>query len=165
MIVGAGHIGKSVAELASRADFDVWVVDDRPELASRERFPAARRRVIGPIGPVLAGLEITADTYTLIVTRGHGHDREALGILAPTAASYVGLIGSRRKVRRIFDALLEAGTTEEALSRVSAPVGLDIGSETVDEIAVSIVAELIARRNRGEDAMRDLRIAGGRLAR
>jgi xanthine dehydrogenase accessory factor len=149
VIVGAGHVGQAVAALASQADFDVWVVDDRHEYANAERFPTARRLVVGPIDEVLSGLEVTKHTYALIVTRGHGHDQEALFHLATTAAPYVGLIGSRRKIRLIFDSLKEAGVSDEALARVSAPVGLDIGSETVPEIAVSIVAELIARRNLG----------------
>jgi xanthine dehydrogenase accessory factor len=147
VIVGAGHVGQGVAELASRADFEVWVVDDRPEYVTDERFPTARRRVVGPIDRVLRGLEITPETFALIVTRGHGHDQEALAILAPTTASYVGLIGSKRKIKLIRENLLDAGISEEALARVSAPVGLEIGSESVFEIAVSIVAELIARRN------------------
>ncbi len=147
VIVGAGHVGQAVAELAARADFEVWVVDDRPEYASLERFPTARRRLVGRIGHVLKGLEITPETFALIVTRGHGHDQEALSILAPTAASYVGLIGSKRKIKLIRENLLDEGISEDALARVTAPVGLDIGSESVFEIAVSIVAELIARRN------------------
>ena len=98
---------------------------------------------------MLATLEITPQTYALIVTRGHGHDQEALYHLAPTAASYVGLIGSRRKIRLIFESLREAGISESDLERVAAPVGLEIGSQSVPEIAISIVAELIARRNLG----------------
>lgn len=147
VIVGAGHVGQAVAELAARADFDVWVVDDRRQYANPARFPDARRLVVGPIGEVLPALEMTPHTYALIVTRGHGHDQEALQLLAATPASYVGLIGSARKIRLIFEGLREAGVSEEALARVSAPVGLSIGSQTVFEIAVSIVAELIARRN------------------
>ncbi len=88
------------------------------------------------------------------MTRGHGHDQEALYCLAPTPASYVGLIGSRRKIRLIFENLREAGISDEDLGRVTAPVGLDIGSQTVPEIAISIVAELIARRNLGPRAGR-----------
>jgi xanthine dehydrogenase accessory factor len=149
VIVGAGHVGQAVADLAARADFDVWVVDDRRQYANAERFPAAERIVVGPIDQVLPALEVTPQTYALIVTRGHGHDQEALHLLAPTAAPYVGLIGSRRKIRLIFDGLRELGVPDAALARVSAPVGLDIGSQTVVEIAVSIVAELIARRNNG----------------
>ncbi|WP_165253162.1 XdhC family protein [Paludisphaera soli] len=149
VVIGAGHVGQAVAELASRVDFDVWVVDDRPQYANRERFPAARRLIVGPMGSVLRDLEVTSQTYVVIVTRGHGHDQEALQHMAPTVAPYVGLIGSKRKIRLIFDALLDEGLSEESLARVAAPVGLDIGSESVDEIAVSIVAELIARRNQG----------------
>jgi xanthine dehydrogenase accessory factor len=96
---------------------------------------------------VLQELEITPDTYCLIVTRGHNHDQEALYRLINRGACYVGMIGSRRKIRKIFAALADAGVSMEALERVYAPVGIDIGSQTVMEIAVSIVAELIAHRN------------------
>jgi xanthine dehydrogenase accessory factor len=149
IIVGAGHVGQGVASLAARADFDVWVVDDRRQYANEERFPDAQRLIVGPIDEVLPTIEITPQTYALIVTRGHGHDQEALYHLAPTRASYVGLIGSRRKIRLIFDSLREQGIAEADLSRVVAPVGFDIGSQTIPEIAISIVAELIARRNLG----------------
>ena len=149
VVVGAGHVGQAVASLASQADFDVWVVDDRQQYANPERFPTAEKLVVGPIDEVLPNLDVTRHTFALIVTRGHGHDQEALYQLAPTPASYVGLIGSKRKIRLIFESLREAGVPEETLARVSAPVGFDIGSQTVTEIAVSIVAELIARRNLG----------------
>ncbi len=162
VIVGAGHVGQAVAGLAGRVGFQVTVVDDRPEYLTPDRFPGPTRRHLGPIGPVLAGLTTTPETYALIVTRGHGHDGEALGILAPTAAGYVGMIGSRRKVRELFDLLRDGGVSEATLGRINAPVGLEIGSETVDEIAISIVAELIARRNRGAAALADLRLATGR---
>jgi xanthine dehydrogenase accessory factor len=153
VIVGAGHVGQAVAELAARADFDVRVVDDRAQYANRDRFPASKQLIVGPIEQVLADLEVTPSTYCLIVTRGHGHDEEALLHLAPTAASYVGLIGSKRKIKMIFESLREQGISGEALDRVSAPVGYDIGSQTVFEIAVSIVAELIARRNLGRPSL------------
>src|SRR5262249_57846096 len=123
-----------------------------------DRFPAASRLIVGPLEEVLPALDVTPNTYALIVTRGHGHDQEALYHLAPTPAPYVGLIGSRRKIRMIFEGLRELGIGEEALARVSAPVGLDIGSESVVEIAVSIVAELIARRHLGS------RVAVSRVA-
>ena len=149
VIVGAGHVGQGVAKLAAEVDFDVWVVDDRQQYANAERFPTASRRIVGPIGEVLPALEMTPQTYAVIVTRGHGHDQEALEHLAATPAGYVGLIGSRRKIKLIFESLRERGMDESALARVAAPVGLDIGSQTVPEIAISIVAELIARRNLG----------------
>jgi xanthine dehydrogenase accessory factor len=149
VIVGAGHVGQAVGSLAAQADFDVCVVDDRHQYANAERFPAAKRIIVGPIDDVLPALDINPHTYALIVTRGHGHDQEALFRLAPTAASYVGLIGSKRKIKLIFEGLREAGLSDEVLGRVTAPVGLDIGSQTVPEIAISIVAELISKRNLG----------------
>jgi xanthine dehydrogenase accessory factor len=150
VIVGGGHVGQAVAALAAQLDFVVWVVDDRPDVVSEERFPQAERRIAGDIGRVLPDLEITPDTYCLIVTRGHNHDEEALFHLAERGACYVGLIGSRRKIKLIFEDLLEQGISREALARVYAPLGIDIGSQTVAEIAVSICAELVAHRNRGE---------------
>ena len=163
VIVGAGHVGQGVASLAAQADFDVWVVDDRQQYANAERFPRAQRLVVGPMDEVLPSLEITPQTYALIVTRGHGHDQEALFHLAPTRAPYVGLIGSRRKIRLIFDALREQGIAESDLARVAAPVGIDIGSQTIPEIAISIVAELIARRNLGPAGLAP-RTAAGEVA-
>jgi xanthine dehydrogenase accessory factor len=149
-IIGGGHVGKAVADLAAELEFDVWIVDDRPEFTSPERFPRAERRISGPIDRVLPDLEITADTYCLIVTRGHNHDQEALFHLVNRGARYVGLIGSRRKIKLIFDNLLAAGVPREALEKVHAPLGIDIGSQTVPEIAVSICAELVAHRNLGQ---------------
>jgi xanthine dehydrogenase accessory factor len=125
------------------------VVDDRHQYANAERFPAAKRIIVGPIDDVLPALDINPHTYALIVTRGHGHDQEALYHMAQTQAPYVGLIGSKRKIKLIFEGLRELGVADEMLERVTAPVGLDIGSQTVPEIAISIVAELIARRNLG----------------
>jgi xanthine dehydrogenase accessory factor len=148
VIVGGGHIGKAVAGLAADLDFEVWVTDDRESCISKERFPRADRRLAGPCQQVLQDLEITPDTYCLIVTRGHNHDQEALYRLVNRGARYVGMIGSRRKIGKIFADLADAGVPVEALEEVYAPVGIDIGSQTVTEIAVSIVAELIAHRNR-----------------
>ena len=152
LIVGAGHIGQAVASLAAQADFDVWVLDDRAQYANPDRFPSASRIMVGAIDESLARLNLTPRTYALIVTRGHGHDQEALARLAPTPAGFVGLIGSRRKIRMIFDTLRSEGMNEQSLARVSSPVGIPIGSESVAEIAISIVADLIARRNLGPDA-------------
>jgi len=149
IIVGAGHVGQKVAQLAAEVDFDVWVVDDREEYCNSTRFPTASRLLVGPVDTALSGLDIDAHTYCLIVTRGHNHDEEALYHLAETPATYVGMIGSRRKIRLIFDDLLAEGISAEALARVKAPLGIDIGSQTVPEIAISIVAELVAHRNLG----------------
>jgi xanthine dehydrogenase accessory factor len=149
VIVGGGHVGKAVADLAVDLEFDVWIVDDRAEYVAEERFPRVERRVSGEIERVLPDLEITRDTYCLIVTRGHNHDQEALFHLVNRGARYVGLIGSRRKIKLIFENLANAGVSAEALARVYAPLGIDIGSQTVPEIAVSICAELVAHRNLG----------------
>jgi xanthine dehydrogenase accessory factor len=149
LIVGGGHVGRAVANLAAQLEFDIWVVDDREEIVSAERFPTAEKRIAGEIGAVLPKIEITPDTYCLIVTRGHNHDEESLFHLAERGARYVGLIGSRRKIHLIFEDLLEQGISRESLQKVYAPLGVDIGSQTVPEIAVSICAELVAHRNLG----------------
>jgi xanthine dehydrogenase accessory factor len=150
LIVGGGHVGHAVADLAAQADFDIWVLDDRERYANRDRFPAAERILVGDVGRTLSDLPIDHRTYCLIVTRGHSHDEEALYHLAERPARYVGMIGSKRKIRLIFDDLLAAGISAQALDRVHAPVGFHIGSQTVPEIAISIVAELIAHRNLGQ---------------
>jgi xanthine dehydrogenase accessory factor len=147
LIAGGGHVGMAVASLAARVDFDVWVYDDRQDMVTEARFPAAVRRLSGPLEETLPSIEIDANTYCLIVTRGHHHDEQVLFHWAARGARYVGMIGSRRKIRMIFDDLRQEGISTEALAAVHAPVGIDIGSQTVDEIAISIVAELIAHRN------------------
>lgn len=147
VIVGGGHVGQAVAQLAADLDFDVWIVDDREQYVTPDRFPRAERRIAGAIGEVLPKLAITPNTYCLIVTRGHNHDEEALYHLCDRGARYVGMIGSHRKIKLIFDDLAAEGVSQEVLDRVHAPVGLDIGSQTVPEIAVSIAAELVAHRN------------------
>ncbi len=151
LIVGGGHVGQAVAKLGADVDFDVWVLDDRDAYANRDRFPNAQRHLVGDIGRQLQALqaEITPSVYALIITRGHAHDEEALYHLATTNAGYVGMIGSKRKIKLIYEDLLARGIPQAALEKVHAPLGFDIGSQTVPEIAVSIVAELIACRNRG----------------
>src|SRR5579871_2678138 len=152
LIVGGGHVGQAVARLAVEIDFEVWVLDDREKYASRERFPTAKRLLIGDIGQTLRTLvprEVSPSTYALIVTRGHAHDEEALYHLADSAAGYVGMIGSKRKIKLIFEDLVAKGIAPDVLAKVHAPLGLEIGSQTVSEIAISIVAELIACRNLG----------------
>ncbi len=147
IIVGGGHVGLKVAELAQQVDFDVWVVDDREDYCNPQRFPGAQRLLCGSIEDVVANLEVDSDTFCIIVTRGHNHDETALFHLAEKPARYLGMIGSKRKIRLIFDDLRREGISDAALQRVHAPLGFDIGSQTVPEIAVSIVAELIAHRN------------------
>ncbi len=147
LVVGAGHVGQAVANLAVQLDFEVWVMDDREDLLSQDRFPHVHRRLCGPFGELLPEVEVDRQTYCLIVTRGHNHDEEALFHLIQKPARYIGMIGSRRKIRLIFEDLLSQGIPQERLEEVFAPVGVDIGSQTVMEIAVSILAELVAHRN------------------
>ena len=152
LIVGGGHVGQAVARLAAEVDFEIWVLDDRERYANHERFPSARRVQVGDIGQTLKEIiqgEITPSTYCLIVTRGHSHDEEALYHLSVSEAGYVGMIGSKRKIKLIYEDLLARGVPQEALNKVHAPLGFAIGSQTVPEIAISIVAELIACRNLG----------------
>lgn len=149
VIVGAGHVGQKVAELAADADFDVWVIDDRETYCNTERFPKAKRLIVDSIDVALKNLTIDPDTFCIIVTRGHNHDEEALFHLAESPGRYIGMIGSKRKIKLIFEDLLAEGISREALVKVHAPLGFDIGSQTVPEIAISIVAELIACRNLG----------------
>jgi xanthine dehydrogenase accessory factor len=151
LIVGGGHVGQAVAQLASQVDFDIWVLDDRDKYVSPERFPTAHRRFVGDIGRTLQDLakEVHPGMYCLIVTRGHNHDEEALYHLCRTPAGYVGMIGSKRKIKLIFEDLVAKGITEEVLAKVHAPLGIPIGSQTVPEIAISIVAELVRQRNTG----------------
>lgn len=153
VIAGAGHVGTALADIASRAGFDVAVIDDRPDFVSPERFPGARQRIVGEIEVELARYPITPHTYVVIVTRGHRHDGRALGAVVGSAARYVGLIGSRRKIVTIFEDLHRHGVPREQLERVHAPIGLDLGAVTPAEIAVSIAAELIAVRRRGESTV------------
>jgi len=148
IIVGGGHVGQAVANMAVELEFDVTVIDDRESIISAERFPNIQNRLAGDIEHVLPNLTITPHTYCLIVTRGHNHDQRALYHLADRGARYVGLIGSRRKIKLIFDDLLDAGIDRQALGQVHAPLGINIGSQTVPEIAVSICAELVSHRNR-----------------
>jgi xanthine dehydrogenase accessory factor len=141
-------VGQAVGNLAVDLDFDVWVVDDRLDMVSEARFPRVERRLAGSIAQLLQEIEIAPSTYCLVVTREHRQDEEALRHVVDRGAAYVGMIGSQRKIRSIFDDLLAEGISPEAIALVHAPVGLDIGSQTVPEIAVSICAELIAHRNR-----------------
>jgi xanthine dehydrogenase accessory factor len=146
IVVGAGHVAMPVAEIGHLCGFRVIVLDDRPEMASEERFPRAVERVAGDVAETLRAMSITDDTYIVIITRGHMYDEAALRAVVGSPAAYVGMIGSRRKVRTTFDRLLADGVPEEQLRRVHAPIGLNIGAQTPAEIAVSILAEIVMQR-------------------
>jgi xanthine dehydrogenase accessory factor len=151
-IFGAGHVSQHVAELAGKVQFETVVLDDREDFANRERFPAASDVVVlDSFADGFKGLELGGDSYVVIVTRGHTHDRTVLEQALRTKAGYIGMLGSRKKSAEIRKALLAEGFTEEDVMRFNCPIGLDIGAETTAEIAVSIVAELIqARVARGQ---------------
>jgi xanthine dehydrogenase accessory factor len=146
VLCGGGHVSKAVAAIADLAGFRVVVVDDRESFANEERFPMAARCVAGPWEEALASLDPGENTYVVIVTRGHKMDGACLAWALGTPAGYVGMIGSKRKIRAIYDDLRAEGIAEEALRRVRAPVGLHLGALTSEEIAVAIVAEMIGVR-------------------
>jgi xanthine dehydrogenase accessory factor len=146
-IFGAGHVSRSLAEFVRAVGFRTVVLDDRPEFAAAERFPAADERIVlASFEDAFAPVQVDEDSYVLIITRGHLHDLTVLAQALRTRAAYIGMIGSRRKTRLVFDALLKEGFSEEDLQRVHAPVGLPIGAETPEEIGISITAELIQVR-------------------
>ena len=149
-VIGAGHVGWHLARVASDAGFRIHIVDDREKFANAERFPAADQIVVEDIAGWLHRAELPPSAFVVVVTRGHTHDFDALRALAARDLRYLGLIGSRAKVARVFDALHAEGMPPECLDRVHAPIGLDIGAITPAEIAISILAELIAIRH-GKD--------------
>jgi xanthine dehydrogenase accessory factor len=151
-IIGAGHVGLHLAKAAAEVGFRIHVVDDREKFANTERFPVADI-VVEPIPEWLHRADVPAASYVVVVTRGHQHDLDAMRALAARELKYLGLIGSRAKVARISDALLAEGMPPECLERVHAPIGLEIGAVTPAEIAISILAELIAV-SRGVDTSR-----------
>ncbi len=149
-VVGAGHVGREVACLAADVGFRVHVLDDREKFASRDRFPESIDVIVDDVGEWLKQADLRPTSYLVVVTRGHKHDLTALQSLAERKFRYLGMIGSRAKVARINDALLAGGVAKEWIAGMHAPIGLRIGAITPEEIAVSIVAEIIAVR-RGAD--------------
>ena len=152
-LVGAGHVAACTAEAAARVGFRVVVLDDRAEFASRQRFPLADEvRVLASFADCLPAAEIDSDSYLVIVTRGHLHDLEVLEQALRTPAGYIGMIGSRKKRNSIYTRLLDRGVTEAQLEQVRCPIGMAIEADTPEEIAVSIVGELIYQRATGRKA-------------
>jgi xanthine dehydrogenase accessory factor len=144
---GAGHVAAPTAYIASLVGFRVVVLDDRPEFANSGRFPEAYHvGIIKDFDHAFDGLDIDSDSFIVILTRGHRFDRTVLEQALKTKAGYIGMISSKKKKEAIYQALLTEGFPEEALWRVHAPIGIAVGAQTPEEIAVSIVAELISRR-------------------
>jgi len=149
-IFGAGHVSANLCKVANGAGFDVTVVDDREAYANRERFPQAQEVIADDFDEVTARLTPAESSYIVIVTRGHRDDMRILRWAVQTPARYIGMIGSKRKTIAIFRELTREGLSPKLFERVHAPVGLDIGAVTPEEIAVAITAELIAMRRHVE---------------
>jgi xanthine dehydrogenase accessory factor len=152
VVVGAGHVGAAVARIGSHAGFSITVVDDRASFANPARLPEAHHIVLDHPPAALAALPARRDRHVVVVTRGHRLDAECLRVGLGMELAYLGMIGSRRRVRRIFEQLAGEGFAPEALARVHAPIGFDIGAETPAEIAVAILAEVIDARRRGRSS-------------
>lgn len=149
IVAGAGHVGRAVARLGEFLNFEVIVLDDRAEFANPRRFPGAGRILVGDIGRTLKAIPVSEDTYIVIVTRGHSQDGRALRACIKRRAGYIGMIGSARKIALVRDRFLNRSwSTETEWARVHTPIGLRLGSKTVEEIAVSIAAELVLVRRK-----------------
>lgn len=149
IIAGGGHVSRPTAQIAALAGFEVTVLDDRPEFSQAERFPWATRVATVPdFAECFADHAPNFRTYVVIVTRGHVHDATVLAQALATGAGYIGMIGSKRKRAEVYTSLRKEGASEEGLARVHCPIGLAIGAETPEEIAVSIVAECVAHRRK-----------------
>ncbi len=155
-VFGAGHVALHLCQTAANAGFEVTVADDRSSYATKERFPTAREVLAGDFDEAMRKLDPSESSYIVIVTRGHRDDMRILRWAVQTRARYVGMIGSKRKVIEIFKTLKQEGVPAHLFDRVHAPVGLDIGAVTPEEIAVAITAELIAVRRQASEGLQHL---------
>jgi len=149
VIFGGGHVSKYISRAASMVGFRITIIDDRSEYANAVRFPEAERTLALDFSEALSQISVTPSTYIVIVTRGHRSDEEILEKAAGLPAKYIGMIGSKRKVLTTFEHLAGRGVSADLLNRIHAPIGIEIGATTAEEIGISIVAQLIAVR-RGE---------------
>jgi xanthine dehydrogenase accessory factor len=149
-IFGAGHVSINLYNIARSTGFEVTVIDDRETYANRERFPEAKEIIAEDFDRAMARIDLNESAYIVIVTRGHRDDMRVLRWAIQTPARYIGMIGSKRKTITIFEELSKQGLAPKLFERVHAPVGLDIGAITPEEIAVAITAELIAARRHVE---------------
>jgi len=164
LIVGAGHIAQPLAYLGSLLGFHVTVIDDRMAFANRERFPDADEVIVKPFASAIESLNLDHHCYLVSVTRGHAFDEEVLRIaLGRTTGAFIGMIGSRRRVKATLERIGETGVPRELLDQVHAPLGLDIGAETPEEIAVAIMAEIVRERRAGIHDQFNLGTKLGRL--
>ena len=150
VMVGGGHVGKATADLANFLGYRVLLVDDRPEFSNSERFPYAEETVVAPYDEWATHLDVNVNSFLVVATRGHRFDDMALESALSTRARYIGLLGSRRKTLMIYRRLIQQGVSAERIKEVYAPVGLNIGGLTPEELAVSIMAEIIMVRRGGD---------------
>lgn len=149
IILGGGHIARPLAEFGAKTGFSVTVVDDRPSFANMERFPLARKVLCENFSRCFAWLELNESAFVVIITRGHRHDLDCLRQLLQHNTAYVGMIGSRRRIKSAWEQLLAEGYAQKELNRVNAPIGLNIGAISPEEIAVAIIAQVIGVRRLG----------------
>jgi len=157
VIAGAGHVGQAVTHLGSLLNFEVTVIDDRHEFANKEKLPDADHIIVDEIGNAIQNFPISSDTYLVIVTRGHKYDAAALRQCISSEATYIGMIGSARKIKLMRKKFLEEGwATSRQFDSVYAPIGIDIQSETVEEIAISIAAQLVLVRSQIQEIRKEI---------
>lgn len=161
VMFGAGHVGKAVAGLAKRCGFRVTVVDERPECADREELPFADEIICCAVTEAFDQLHLNNESYVVVATPGHVHDFAAVRGALGTQAGFIGLLGSRRKRQTLLSTLTEEGFTQAQRDRIITPVGLEIGAETPEEIAVSIMGQLV-RERRNHETARGSAVAGSR---
>ena len=150
IMVGGGHVGKATADLADSLGYTVQVIDDRPEFSNPERFPYANDTIVTSYEDWSKQIDINVNTFIVVATRGHRYDDMALESALETPARYIGLLGSRRKTLMIYQRLLTQGISVDRLKDVKSPIGLDIGALTPEELAVSIMSEIIMERRGGQ---------------
>ena len=160
VICGAGHIAVPLSRFARQVGFRVFVLDDRDDFAHPSRFPGCEV-VAADFGPTLRNLNLNHATFVVVITRGHEHDADCLMEVLKKETAYVGLIGSRRRVRFVLEMLEKQGISRERLQAVFTPIGTPIGAESPEEIALSIIAELVCVRRKGSQQARALRSAVG----
>lgn len=147
VIVGGGHVGGELYQVADFLGMDIWMLDDREEFCNSEKYPHASKHIVGDIGEEMSKLQIDEYTYIVIVSRGHRGDKDALRACIGRGAKYIGMIGSRKKIIETNKELMEEGISKEELQKVFSPVGLDISCGTPKEIAVGIIAEILKEKN------------------
>jgi xanthine dehydrogenase accessory factor len=163
VLMGGGHVNKAVAPLAKTVGFQVYVIDDRPEFANHELFPDAKATIAKAFDEALSDVPLNRNTYIIVATRGHRDDDRALEAAVRTEARYLGLLGSKRKVILVFEELMKKGVAIERIKDIHAPIGLDIHARTPEEIALSIVAELVKFRLGGVG--NSMKLEGERICR